>query len=384
MANMARIGALDLMVGTPLEFDLFDGSGRLLLRRGQIVANAGMVDELIRRGACRFSLDNDDSSKQLYRRNSSLPAFDSLQEMLSGLQRCLLLSPDPRHLKSHVTALAEGLLEMCQQEQDAALASIALGTWKHHSVKHQLDTAIAVESLGKIMDLPKDHGLMLCCASLTMNVSLLDLHEVLNNRSGPILDEEREAMKNHPIASADLLRAAGVQDERWLEAVRCHHESVDGSGYLGLAGEQVPLGAQMIRICDMYTARVTHRSWAATEKSNLTLVEILKGLGKLVRAEVATAMVRALGIFPPGNHVQLENGEIGVVLRRGKDAKSPVVASYIGASGLPLGCPIHRDTSVDQFHCVALVDPPNTDVQLSPRALWGLRERLESGSSSLR
>ena len=214
-----------------------------------------------------------------------------------------------------------------------------------------------------------------------MNMSLLELHETLNQRSGPIADTEREAMQSHPLATYEILRSSGVQEQEWLEAVRCHHESIDGSGYLGLMGDQIPLGAQVLRICDMYTARVTHRSWAATEKSNLTLVEILRGLGKIVRADVATSMVRALGIFPPGNHVLLENGETGVVIRRGKDAKSPVVASYISPSGLPLGCPIHRDTSVEQFRCVAIVDPPKADVQLSPKALWGLRERLESGSS---
>ncbi|QQS05074.1 MAG: hypothetical protein IPK50_22805 [Fibrobacterota bacterium] len=382
MTTMRRIGTLDLTLGTPLDFDLFDSSGRLLLRRGQIVANTAMVDELVRRGASRYSLESDEAGmKRLYKRNASLPAFDSLTEMLANLQRILLLAPNPAHLQESIMALAGGLLELCTQEQDAAIASIALGAWTNHSVKHQLDTAIAAEAVAKAIDMPRAARQSLVCASLTMNMSLLDLHETLNQRNGPIQDGERAAMQSHPQATFEILQAAGVRDQEWLDAVRYHHESIDGSGYLGMVGDQVSLAAQVLRICDMYTARVTRRNWAATEKSNLTLVEILRGLGKFVRADVATSMVRALGIFPPGNHVLLENGEIGVVIRRGKDAKSPVVASYISPSGLPLGCPIHRDTSVDQFHCVAIVDPPKADVQLSPKALWGLRERLESGSS---
>ncbi len=383
MTTMRRIGSLDLIAGTALDFDLFDGTGRLLLRRGQIVSNQAMVDELIRRGASRLSLESDDASaRRLYRRNASLPAFDSLSEMLDGLQRAMLPAPDPLRLRETIVALAEGLQVLCLQEQDAAIASICLGTWPHHSIKHQMDTAIAAEALAKALEMPRPTRLSMMCAAMTMNLSTLELHETLNERSGPIDDAEQVRMRGHPLASWELLRSSGVQDPVWLEAVRCHHESVDGTGYLELVGDRIPLEAQVLRISDMYTARVTHRSWAATEKSNLTLVEILRGLGKFVMPQVATSMVRALGIFPPGNHVLLENGEIGVVIRRGKDAKSPVVASYISPSGLPLGCPIHRDTAVDQFHCVAIIDPPKADVQLSPKALWGLRERLESSSSA--
>ncbi len=132
---MRRIGTLDLNLGVPLEFDLFDSTGRLLLRRGQIVGNPAMVDELIRRGASRYSTESEDAgAKRLYKRNASLPAFDSLTEMLANLQRILLLAPNPAHLKESILSLAVGLTELCVQEQDAAIASIALGAWTNHSV----------------------------------------------------------------------------------------------------------------------------------------------------------------------------------------------------------------------------------------------------------
>lgn len=58
-----------------------------------------------------------------------------------------------------------------------------------------------------------------------------------------------------------------------------------------------------------------------------------------------------MGLYPPGSFVQLESGELGVVIARGRRANLPIVASLVGRSGLPLGEPAVRDT-VDKRHAV--------------------------------
>src|SRR6185369_7611358 len=65
----------------------------------------------------------------------------------------------------------------------------------------------------------------------------------------------RARMHQHPNLSAELLVRAGVTDPAWLQAVRGHHERLNGSGYpAGLKGEQISSGARILAVADIYSA----------------------------------------------------------------------------------------------------------------------------------
>ena len=40
-----------------------------------------------------------------------------------------------------------------------------------------------------------------------------------------------------------------------------HHENMDGSGYYGLDGDNIPLGSRIIHICDVYDALISDRPY---------------------------------------------------------------------------------------------------------------------------
>jgi putative nucleotidyltransferase with HDIG domain len=85
-------------------------------------------------------------------------------------------------------------------------------------------------------------------------------HEILN-KAGPLSPEELETIRMHPIYGVELLASV---DFPWdvKPIVRSHHEKLDGSGYPdGLRGDEIPLGAQIIGIVDVYDALTTTRSY---------------------------------------------------------------------------------------------------------------------------
>jgi hypothetical protein len=65
--------------------------------------------------------------------------------------------------------------------------------------------------------------------------------------------------------------------------------------------------------------------------------------------EAGAALIKAIGIYPPGCWVGLCNGELGIVLKRGEKAHCPLVAALVGPNGLPLATPRLRDTQIKLY-----------------------------------
>ena len=107
----------------------------------------------------------------------------------------------------------------------------------------------------------------------------------------------------------------------------------------------------------------------------------LKGLfldqGKKVRDGLASQFIKAIGVFPPGTPVRLENGEIAVVTERGETAAQPVVSSIIGPRGMPLAVPVKRDTMRPTYGVREVVDWNEVGALPPMLALWGKHGALE-------
>ncbi len=83
----------------------------------------------------------------------------------------------------------------------------------------------------------------------------------LDARAEQLIVEEIHYVRLHSQASYEILKKRGYS-ERIQQAVLYHHENMDGSGYPeNLAGEAIPLGSRMIRICDVYAALTSDRPY---------------------------------------------------------------------------------------------------------------------------
>ena len=82
-------------------------------------------------------------------------------------------------------------------------------------------------------------------------------------KEGPLNDEERAKIREHPGVGADLV--GGLRSLDLVRGiVRHHHERMDGSGYPDrLVGEAIPLGARIMAVVDVYDALVTARPYKA-------------------------------------------------------------------------------------------------------------------------
>lgn len=80
------------------------------------------------------------------------------------------------------------------------------------------------------------------------------------SKSGKLTDEEAARMKQHPEFSVDMLERMGGYG-RILKAVRFHHERMDGKGYYGLPGAEIPYISRILAVADTFSAVTVSKSY---------------------------------------------------------------------------------------------------------------------------
>ena len=88
-----------------------------------------------------------------------------------------------------------------------------------------------------------------------------EVPETILNKPGTLTDEERQIMERHTVIGDGMLAHIPFPWEI-RPMVRSHHERWDGRGYPdGLAGEDIPLTARILRLADIFDALTTTRSY---------------------------------------------------------------------------------------------------------------------------
>ena len=77
----------------------------------------------------------------------------------------------------------------------------------------------------------------------------------------PLLIEELKYVRMHSALGYEELKDQGYSDIV-LESILYHHENYDGTGYpSNLSGKEIPLGARILRVCDVYAALSSDRPY---------------------------------------------------------------------------------------------------------------------------
>jgi len=99
----------------------------------------------------------------------------------------------------------------------------------------------------------------IAAAALLHDIGKVDIGNHILKKTGRLTDEEYQEIKKHPELGVELLRG---KEFPWdiKPLILHHHEKNDGSGYpLGLKGENIPLGARIICIADVFDALTSDR-----------------------------------------------------------------------------------------------------------------------------
>jgi hypothetical protein len=269
------------------------------------------------------------------------------------------------------SARRQEALDLLAADTDLALLTLIRATMHElhgYSATHAVLVMVVCELAARQLPWPADWRPALRRAALSMNVSMTALQDQLARQESPVTPNQREAIGGHALRSAQQMRELGVCDELWLQTVEHHHGSVPGP----LAELQASLQlARLIQRSDICAARLAKRRlrepMAATAAAKAAYLD-----ENLQADEAGSAIIKAVGIYPPGSFVRLASNEIGVVLRRGRRANEPMVACVVGRSGAPLGEPVIRNTRQSPHQVTAGVSPSEVKLRINLARLLAL------------
>ena len=147
--------------------------------------------------------------------------------------------------------------------------------------EHIKRVAEYMKILGKASGFDDEYVEKLATASMMHDIGKLMISEEILDKPDKLTDEEYQIMKNHVFYGEALLeKCPGEMMHLACTLAKEHHERWDGSGYIGMKGEEIAYISRLMAVCDVYDALTSDRYYKKGWTDEATFDEIVRMSGK--------------------------------------------------------------------------------------------------------
>lgn len=127
---------------------------------------------------------------------------------------------------------------------------------------HAMCVSDLAGKLARELELPEETVQEVALAGMLHDIGKLKISRYIYGRKEDTMRiEETRYIRRHAQLGEQILRKEGFSDNV-CNMVLYHHENFDGSGYpFNLRGEEIPLGARILRVCDVFSALISNRPY---------------------------------------------------------------------------------------------------------------------------
>lgn len=158
-------------------------------------------------------------------------------------------------------------------------------------------------------------------AGLLFDLGKVRIPRQILAKPGALSESEWQMMHDHPKWGRYYLEKSGF-DKKIIDAAYFHHERPDGKGYpTGRPASQTPILARLIHILDAYDSMISYRPYGQ-ERTVFDATKLLyRGRGTEFDTELVNQFIEMNGVFPIGTLVELNTGEVGVIIGQNHNAR---------------------------------------------------------------
>jgi putative nucleotidyltransferase with HDIG domain len=234
----------------------------------------------------------------------------SLYTVLDGLR--LNKEINPVELKTCVHGVVEGVMN-----NPSTLALFSnLKSKQQDTVRHSLNVCILSLLFGRHLGLNEQQLSDLGYAALLHDVGEIKVSQaVLDKHSRGLTPEEKKEMEMHTQYGAEILLNTLDIPSVAIEVARSHHERVNGKGYpKGLRDKEINYFSRLVSIVDVYEIVTNHPGATVHISCSEALKSIYMMRDSFFDRELVEEFIKCLGVYPIGSVVELNNGEIAIVI----------------------------------------------------------------------
>lgn len=221
-----------------------------------------------------------------------------------------------------VRRLVGHLADSVLRNPDALTCYAQLKRKDDYLAMHGLRCAILALIFGRQLGLGREQLDNLGMAGLLHDIGMIKVPDEILVKPGRLSPIELAIVRRHVNWGGELLEQSPGMPATVIEATRNHHERYDGSGYLlGGAGDAIGDSGLIMAIVDYYDAVTSDRPYQTAISPYAAMRSMYAARGTLFQPQLIERFIQCLGIYPVGSVVELNTGEVGVVVALNRKAR---------------------------------------------------------------
>lgn len=148
--------------------------------------------------------------------------------------------------------------------------------------------------LARKLGVPEEEVLIIGQAATLHDVGKVEMPDHLLRKPAKLTPKEYRDMKDHAVLGKIMVEGIPFLRDA-LPLIQYHHEKWDGSGYPeGKKGEEIPLGARIIAVADIYDALTTQRPYRSDISREKAILELRRQQGITLDPQLIEPFIEVL------------------------------------------------------------------------------------------
>lgn len=330
---MKRIAIYTAMPDMILAKEIYSRNGRLLLRKGTALTEE-WIDKLVEFGIpTLYVVGESPDDESIVEETKSITAQSGSKRMYTGEVPDMISQKEREEAErvvQHIMYDVKKGLPVKTSEAHNVVEKIIghLINVKHivgkladirilddYTFAHSVNVCIMSISTGIIMGYSKLRLRELGLGAILHDVGKVKIPDEIINKCGPLTEKEFAEIKRHTILGYEMLNDHPEITPNAAKISLQHHECYNGTGYPnGVKDSDIHEYSRIVAIADVYDALTADRVYKNAILPYEAMEIIIASSGYQFDPEIVRIFVENSEIYPVGSTVELNTGQLGVVV----------------------------------------------------------------------
>ncbi len=218
---------------------------------------------------------------------------------------------DGNRAKQAVTEITDSVV----RNPDAMMLLVTMRDKAEETLNRSTQVSVYMTVFGRFLQLERESLETLGLIGLLQDVGMLKLPAGMPGRRSDLAVDEDEIFKSHVTHSVEILSQTAGLPADLPSLASLHHERYDGSGYpRGLKGSAISQTGAIAGIVDTFDMLTAPAPYGMQMPPSNALNVLFQNRGTQFHAALVEQFIQCVGAFPVGSVVELNSGEVGVVI----------------------------------------------------------------------